>query len=140
YSSEAGTILQEEDEEEEDVSLTKGGRLHFTAEFEEDEEVEEAEACSDNAGGMSGDERECNTDQDDEDTSGSAPGRLSKQFKVRLNEIQERYRESVLEAAREEGKDLQVCWQYLEEGTRQLRSINRWNAFKAWWASNGDVQ
>ncbi|KAJ3978940.1 hypothetical protein F5890DRAFT_1559433 [Lentinula detonsa] len=140
YSSEAGTILQEEDEEEEDVSLTKGGRLHFTAEFQEEEEVEEADACSDNAGGMSGDEHECNTDQDDEDTSGSAPGRLSKQFKVRLNEIQERYRESVLEAAREEGKDLQVCWQYLEEGTRQPRSINRWNAFKAWWASNGDVQ
>ncbi|KAJ3741828.1 hypothetical protein DFH05DRAFT_1461916 [Lentinula detonsa] len=140
YSSEAGTILQEEDEEEEDVSLTKGGCLHFTAEFEEEEEVEEADACSNNVGGMSGDKHECNTDQDDEDTSGLAPGRLSKQFKVRLNEIQERYRESVLEAARGEGKDLQVCWQYLEEGTRQPRSINRWNAFKAWWASNGDVQ
>ncbi|KAJ3782493.1 hypothetical protein GGU10DRAFT_335487, partial [Lentinula aff. detonsa] len=143
YSSEAGTVPleeeEEEEEEEENTGLTKDD-LQFTAEFEEDKEVEEVEVCSDDEHRMDGDEDNHNTDQADDDIAGSAPGRLSKEFKARLNEIQERYRESVVAAAREAGKDVQVCWQYLEEGARQPRSINRWNAFKAWWASNGNVE
>ncbi|KAJ3793020.1 hypothetical protein GGU11DRAFT_854083 [Lentinula aff. detonsa] len=143
YSSEAGTVPleeEEEEEEEENTGLTKDDPLQFTAEFEEDKEVEEVEVCSDDEHRMDGDEDNHNTDQADDDIAGSAPGRLSKEFQARLNEIQERYRESVVAAAREAGKDVQVCWQYLEEGTRQPRSINRWNAFKAWWASNGNVE
>ncbi|KAJ3732469.1 hypothetical protein DFJ43DRAFT_1039329 [Lentinula guzmanii] len=141
YSSDADTQETGDSHEGDEAGPTgevdAASYAKFTVDFMDDDGVEEEEANSEEDVGAG----EANDDEDDEDEDAEGkPGRLSKKFRARLDEVHDQYRASVLEAAKEERKDIQACWRYLEEGLRAPRSLNWWNAFKAWWAVHGDVQ